>query len=173
MAVPDYQKSAVSSYLNNYAPSYLSYVYQNPDSIKNSNGVYNRAGRGIPDVSANGELKSFPTLTQCADFSSGANFMTWVDGKEQAMDGTSLAAPEWASMLTLVNEERTKQGKSSVGFVNSVLYENTQIFNDITDGNNPGCGTNGFSAAPGWDPATGLGKSFWGIIRVTHWLIET
>ena len=83
--------------------------------------------------------------------------MTWVDGKEQAMDGTSLAAPIWASMLTLVNEERTKQGKGSVGFVNSVLYENTQIFNDITEGNNPGCGTDGFSAAPGWDPSTGLG----------------
>ena len=57
VAVPDYQKSAVSSYLNNYAPGYPSYIYQNPDSIKHSNGVYNRAGRGIPDVSANGELE--------------------------------------------------------------------------------------------------------------------
>lgn len=30
-------------------------------------------------------------------------------------------------------------------------------FNDITSGNNPGCGTKGFSAQAGWDPVTGLG----------------
>ncbi|KAF8265095.1 peptidase S8/S53 domain-containing protein [Lactarius quietus] len=30
-------------------------------------------------------------------------------------------------------------------------------FNDITSGSNPGCGTEGFSAVPGWDPVTGLG----------------
>jgi tripeptidyl-peptidase-1 len=138
--LPDYQKDAVSSYLNNYAPDYPYYTYTGPSSITGSNGVYNRAGRGIPDVSAN-----------------GANFMTFVDGQESPMDGTSLAAPIWASMLTLINEERTKQGKGSVGFVNSVLYENTKIFHDITEGNNPGCGTDGFPAAPGWDPATGLG----------------
>ena len=41
--------------------------------------------------------------------------------------------------------------------MHSVLYENEQIFHDITEGNNPGCGTNGFPAASGWDPSTGLG----------------
>ncbi len=29
--------------------------------------------------------------------------------------------------------------------------------NDIVEGNNPGCGTNGFEAVKGWDPLTGLG----------------
>lgn len=28
---------------------------------------------------------------------------------------------------------------------------------DIVQGNNLGCGTNGFLTAPGWDPVTGLG----------------
>lgn len=138
--IAGYQKDAVTTYLNNYVPDYASYTYSSPSSVQQSKGVYNKAGRGIPDVSAN-----------------GVNFMTWVDGEESPVDGTSLAAPIWASMLTLINQERAKQGKSSVGFVNSVLYENTNIFNDITDGNNPGCGTQGFPAAPGWDPATGLG----------------
>ena len=138
--LPDYQQSAVSTYLDNYAPDYPYYTYTGPSSISGSDGVYNRAGRGIPDVSAN-----------------GANFMTFVNGAESPMDGTSLSAPIWASMLTLINEERTKQGKGSVGFVNPTLYENTGIFHDITEGNNPGCGTDGFSAAPGWDPVTGLG----------------
>jgi tripeptidyl-peptidase I len=40
-------------------------------------------------------------------------------------------------------------GKRPVGFVNPVLYANPQIFNDITAGKNPGCGTNGFSAVEG------------------------
>ena len=31
------------------------------------------------------------------------------------------------------------------------------VFNDIVNGSNPGCGTKGFQAAPGWDPVTGLG----------------
>jgi tripeptidyl-peptidase-1 len=44
-----------------------------------------------------------------------------------------------------------------VGFVNPVLYANPDILNDITKGSNPGCGTDGFSAVTGWDPATGLG----------------
>ena len=39
------------------------------------------------------------------------------------------------------------------------LYSSTfaNIFNDVTEGDNPGCGTRGFPAAPGWDPVTGLG----------------
>lgn len=39
----------------------------------------------------------------------------------------------------------------------SLFYSNPQVFNDITSGNNPGCGTNGFTATQGWDPVTGLG----------------
>ena len=31
------------------------------------------------------------------------------------------------------------------------------VFNDITVGNNPGCGTPGFNATKGWDPITGVG----------------
>ena len=32
-----------------------------------------------------------------------------------------------------------------------------QIFRDIVDGRNPGCGEDGFAASIGWDPITGLG----------------
>lgn len=45
-----------------------------------------------------------------------------------------------------------------MGFVNPALYSHPEILNDITNGTNPGCGTPGFSAVPGWDPVTGLGK---------------
>ena len=40
-----------------------------------------------------------------------------------------------------------------VGFVNAQLYQDASAFNDIISGNN-----GGFSAGPGWDPATGLGS---------------
>ena len=32
------------------------------------------------------------------------------------------------------------------------------MLNDITNGTNPGCGTEGFEAVEGWDPVTGLGE---------------
>ena len=41
----------------------------------------------------------------------------------------------------------------------SQLYSTAfgNAFNDITNGTNPACGTDGFPAAEGWDPITGLG----------------
>ena len=36
-------------------------------------------------------------------------------------------------------------------------HANTQVFNDIVNGTNPGCFTSGFASVPGWDPVTGLG----------------
>lgn len=77
--------------------------------------------------------------------------------------GTSMSCPIVASMFTLINEERFKIGKGSVGFVNPGLYQAYEkgAFNDVVEGNQTnggGCGgTIGFSATPGWDPVTGLG----------------
>ncbi len=65
--------------------------------------------------------------------------------------------PIFASIINRINEERLAVGKSTVGFVNPVLYANPEILNDITRGENPGCGSNGFKAVSGWDPVTGLG----------------
>ncbi len=31
------------------------------------------------------------------------------------------------------------------------------VFKDVVTGNNPGCQTEGFVAAPGWDPVGGIG----------------
>lgn len=143
---PSYQDTAVLNYLNNYVPPYPSYTYNGNDifsgksNIGQNGGIYNRVGRGFPDVSAN-----------------GANFTAVADGQLSLFYGTSLASPIWGSIITLINEERTKNGQSSVGFVQPVLYKNPQAFHDITRGTNPGCGTQGFPASPGWDPSTGLG----------------
>jgi tripeptidyl-peptidase I len=48
-----------------------------------------------------------------------------------------------------INEARLTAGKSPVGFINPVLYQNPQVFNDITNGSNPGCHSEGFNAVKG------------------------
>ena len=59
-------------------------------------------------------------------------------------------------MVALLNDFRLSQGKSSLGFLNPLIYAAgvSAGFNDITSGSNPGCGTNGFTAGPGWDPVS-------------------
>ena len=46
--------------------------------------------------------------------------------------------------------------KAPLGFLNDWLYSDEVLsvkgLNDIVDGSNPGCGTLGFYAKPGWDP---------------------
>ncbi|CAK3814483.1 Tripeptidyl-peptidase sed1 [Lecanosticta acicola] len=140
-STPSYQQQAVENYFKKYDPGHPYYITnEDGTNIGENGGIYNRAGRGIPDVSSN-----------------GANFHAFVGGVDRKWFGTSLAAPTWASIITLINEERTAVGKGPVGFVNPVLYENTDVFTDITNGSNPNCGSSGFTAQPGWDPVTGLG----------------
>ncbi|ORY67675.1 Pro-kumamolisin [Pseudomassariella vexata] len=127
--MPSYQQKAVADYFANSAPSYNSSQFNNSMTV-----------RGYPDVAAN-----------------GANYVTAVDGEFSLFYGTSASAPVFASMINMINEKRIEAGKGPVGFINPVLYENPQIMNDITTGNNPGCGTDGFAAVEGWDPLTGLG----------------
>lgn len=60
-----------------------------------------------------------------------------------------------ASVVAMVNLARLNLRKGAVGFVNPVLYTHSGLLNDITSRSNAGCGTDGFSVVPGWDPATG------------------
>jgi len=127
----------VASFFKNHNPPYPYYYNGN---YQNSTGLYNRGGRGIPDVAANGD-----------------NIATYVSGEFSLSGGTSASAPIFASLVNRVVEERLRLGKGPVGFVNPVLYSHPDVLNDIVNGSNPGCGTQGFSCAPGWDPVTGLG----------------
>lgn len=88
----------------------------------------------------------------------GAEYRAYLDGVDYHWYGTSLASPLWASIITLINEERTAVGKGSVGFINPTLYANPSVLNDIKNGSNPGCYSSGFEAVTGWDPITGLGS---------------
>ncbi|KYG49907.1 hypothetical protein M433DRAFT_58202 [Acidomyces richmondensis BFW] len=127
--LPSYQAPAVHEWFKNHPPPYGANRFNNSQQT-----------RAIPDVSAN-----------------GANYVIAIDGEFALVYGTSCASPVFGSILTLINQARLDAGKSSIGFINPVAYAHPEVFNDITRGDNPGCGTNGFSAAPGWDPVTGLG----------------
>ena len=143
---PGYQDEAIDTYFAQHDPGYPFYDYngieltQPGNNIGANGGLYNRIGRGFPDVSAN-----------------GWNFPIVYDGRVLPEGGTSQAAPTWAAVLTLINEKRSEAGKNPVGFVNPVLYAHPEVFHDITKGNNAGCNTAGFAAVEGWDPITGLG----------------
>lgn len=82
----------------------------------------------------------------------GDNVVIFNQGVSILIGGTSASAPTWGAILTRINEERIAAKKSTIGFVNPVLYAHPGVLHDITVGSNPGCGTGGFNASTGWDP---------------------
>ncbi|KAG1818301.1 peptidase S8/S53 domain-containing protein [Suillus variegatus] len=130
-AMPSYQKTAVDYYLENYPPDY-------PATMWNSTGM----SRAFPDIAAN-----------------GANYVVAVDGEFELVYGTSCSSPVSGAIFTMINDARLAAGKSPIGFINPTIYSTdfAGAFNDITEGSNPGCGTEGYNATVGWDPVTGLG----------------
>lgn len=67
--------------------------------------------------------------------------------------GTSASSPTFAGFVALLNDARLRLGQPPLGFLNPLLYtKGVAGFNDITTGNAPGCGTEGFNATTGWDP---------------------
>lgn len=82
----------------------------------------------------------------------GDNIAVYVGGKFGLSGGTSAATPIFSSIVNRIIEARLAIGKGPLGFLNPALYANPWVLNDITNGTNPGCGTNGFSAVKGWDP---------------------
>ena len=101
---PDYQASSVSGYFNASNISYPFYETANNENIGANGGIYNRAGRGYPDVAGLGD-----------------NIVISTAGNFSLMHGTSASAPLFAALLTRINEERLSAGKGTVGFVNPVL----------------------------------------------------
>lgn len=102
--------------------------------------------RGVPDV--------------CADAASESGYRVLCDGQEfpdaakrlPGIGGTSAVAPLWAGLVALLAQSLG----AKLGWINPQLYPltpSTGAFRDIIDGSN-----GDYSAAPGWDPCTGLGS---------------
>jgi tripeptidyl-peptidase-1 len=146
---PWYQDHAVGSFLKTVPASFP--------------GVFNRSGRGFPDVA-----------TQ------GWHFEVYVGGKLRTVGGTSASTPTFASIIAIVNDRLGALGRPSLGYLNrslssrcpmgtcpdgftAFLYLSAApagVFNDVISGKNPGLTCNdtavAFSAQAGWDPATGM-----------------
>ena len=103
---------------------------------------WNSSGRAYPDIAA-----------------IAAKVQVVSGGRRKSVFGTSSSAPIFAGMVAKLNNERLQAGKSPVGFINPVLYQQAKALNDIVLGHNSGCGVReAFRAAEGWDAVTGLGS---------------
>ncbi len=130
-------------------------------------GVPNDDARDVPDVSLNASANHdgylICTAGGCVD---GYRSTT---GRLTVAGGTSAGAPSFAGIVAILNQ----QTNSRQGNINPVLYRLASlvpaVFHDISSGDNqvacqtgtPDCpsgGTIGYSAAPGYDMATGLGS---------------
>jgi len=126
---PSWQKDAVDTFIKTSTNL--------PDSSR-----YNQTGRGFPDVSA-----------------LAMGFTVINDGITlQGVAGTSCASPTFSGVVGLLNDIRLQNGKSTLGFLNPFIYQSGfSSMNDVISGDNPGCGTRGFTAVKGWDPCSGYG----------------
>jgi subtilase family serine protease len=82
------------------------------------------------------------------------NFSIIYQGKEALVDGTSCASPSFAAFVSMLNDARINAQKTPLGFLNPFLYSTGyKALNDITYGNNPGCGTLGFNVGRVFAPS--------------------
>jgi kumamolisin len=110
-------------------------------------GTASQQARNVPDVALNADPESSP-------------YSVYVGAGWDLYGGTSAAAPLWAALTALINQQRASLSQDALGFANPVFYETTlsaaaytYVFNDVTTGNNLY-----YSAHAGYDNATGLGS---------------
>jgi subtilase family serine protease len=127
---------------------------------------YSNGMRETPDVSLNADpATGYPVYCTAGSSCSGSS--GWI-----TVGGTSAAAPMWAAMIALANEQAAKAGKGPLGFLNPALYKigagarYASDFHDITPpadpntpSNNDELGINGgaYPVTTGYDMATGWG----------------
>ncbi|EER26286.1 Tripeptidyl-peptidase I precursor, putative [Coccidioides posadasii C735 delta SOWgp] len=146
---PWYQEHAVGHYLRRLGSRW--------------EGLYNPAGRGFPDVAAQ-----------------GLNFSVVDHDRVIGVSGTSASAPVFAAIVANLNSIRQEKGKPVLGFLNPFLYTVGRFgFTDIVHGGSTGCtGKDMYSGLPtpfvpyaswnatkGWDPVTGLGTPNFEVLK--------
>jgi tripeptidyl-peptidase-1 len=145
---PGWQQNTVDEYIRTQVSNE---TYQYYGQYTNWNG------RAFPDISAHSYNPKFQVIYNGVPAGSG---------------GTSASAPVVAGIVGLLNDARMRAGKSTLGWLNPLIYKygagyhKEAAFRDITGGYTVGCdGSDGdglvsgarWNATEGWDPTTGFG----------------
>ncbi len=103
-------------------------------------GITQGTYRLTPDVAAVGDPQTGATV--------------YINGAAQTMGGTSLSTPIWAAFCAVINQARSANKLSPLGYLNPRIYPllNSIAFRDVTSGNN-----GAFTATTGYDQCTGIG----------------
>src|SRR6201996_4552974 len=115
---PAYQSNAVPAFLNSVP--------------RNFAGIFNRNGRGYPDVAVQ-----------------GMNFEVVFEDENGLVGGTSASSPTFASIIALINDRLVAARRPVLGFLNPWIYTRaSNAFTDITEGKNSGfvCPANSVSS---------------------------
>lgn len=133
--MPDYQVAAVKNYVSVAGATLPPQAY------------WNATGRAYPDIAAN--------------FGAKVPYCILANGAWEGVGGTSASSPTVAHGIAVLNNIQLAASKPVLGFLNPWLYQtlaaHADAFTDIISGkNNQGAGE-GFTAAAGWDPCSGVG----------------
>jgi hypothetical protein len=132
-------------------------------------------------MSANGGSTSYRNIPDVA-LTADNVYVTYGNGSSATVGGTSCAAPLWAALTALINQQTVSAGRTNVGFLNPAIYTIGKSagfnanFHDITTGNNVSSNSpNLFYATNGYDLCTGWGTPFGQVLinalsGVTNWL---
>jgi len=97
--VPSYQAAALKTYFGRHNPPYLSYTAfgtgYDPGNVGANGGLYNRIGRGIPDVAANGD-----------------NITVVAQGQLGLEGGTSASTPIFGAIINRVSDPESEGRKA-------------------------------------------------------------
>lgn len=145
--------------------------WQTGPGVKNS---YSNGMRETPDVSLDADpATGYPVYCTAGSNCSGGGILGGGSGGWITVGGTSAAAPMWAAMVALANEQAAKLGKKPLGFLNPAIYKIAggshygSDFHDITPpsntslpSNNDETGLNGgaYPVTQDYDMATGWGS---------------
>lgn len=146
---------------------YPSYQYNQPSIQQNYGYPYNvevddnstgttsyYSARMTPDVAYNADPNTGYAIYDTTPSSDYGFSGGWTE-----VGGTSAAAPQWASLIALADQQRAVHGEKPLDTneVQNQLYNSlsngnyAKVFHDVT------IGSNGYSAGTGYDLATGLG----------------
>ncbi|KAH7625486.1 peptidase S8/S53 domain-containing protein [Sordaria sp. MPI-SDFR-AT-0083] len=122
---PLWQRAAVDPYVSSHVRSGSNKPRKTAHPHAQKPVYFSLNGRGMPDIAA-----------------IGSGFQIMHRGEMVEVRGTSASTPVVAAMVALVNDQRLRQGKRSLGWLNGHLYLDQRVrgvLKDVEGGRSEGC----------------------------------